>query len=82
MNLLTLVDFHVGDGLPLIHGNKPPVLAAVPAAAEVNHQLVLVAAEGFKYGIQTGLRKGPSGEEEGGDDDLNKRGDGRGRRGT
>ena len=41
----TLVQLKVGDGLPLVHGDEPPVVAAVPPAAEVDYQLALVAVE-------------------------------------
>jgi hypothetical protein len=39
----TLVDFKVGDGLPLVHGDEPRV--ALPPTAQINHQPALVAVE-------------------------------------
>ncbi len=65
----TFTDFHVGDGLPLVHGDEPPV-AAVPPAAEIYHQLALVTAQGGQDRVQAGLGEGALGKEEGGDDDL------------
>ena len=65
-----MVDLHVGDGLPLVHGDEPPVLAAVAPAAEVDDQLARVAVEGGEDGVEAGLGEGAVGEEEGGDDDL------------
>lgn len=42
--LPTLIYFHIGYRLPFIHGDKPFIIAS-PAAAEINHKLVLVAAQ-------------------------------------
>jgi hypothetical protein len=66
----TFTHFHIGDGLPLVHGDEPRVAAAMPPAAEIYDQLALVTAEGGKDGVQAGLGESAVGEEEGGDDDL------------
>lgn len=34
----------IGDGLPLVHGHEPPSLS-LPATAQVDDKLLLVAAE-------------------------------------
>ena len=39
---LTLVDLHIRDGLPLIHGDEPLIIAA-PPATEIDDELALVA---------------------------------------
>lgn len=74
--LLTLVHLHVGDGLPLVHGDEPPRLvvgvALLAAAAQVYDQLLLVAAQGAEDGVEAGLAELAAGEEEGRDDDLLK----------
>lgn len=41
---LTLIHLHIRDGLPLIHGNEPSVLAPSPTA-EVDDELGPVAVQ-------------------------------------
>jgi hypothetical protein len=65
-----LVDFHVCQRLPLIHGNKPFV--PLTATAEVNHQLGLVAAKSRENSIQSLLAEVAIREEVGRDDDLTR----------
>lgn len=69
-----MVHLHVGDGLPLVHGDEPPRLrvgvALLAAAAQVDDQLLLVAAQGGEDGVEAGLAEPAAGEEEGRDDDL------------
>ena len=43
---LTLGNFHLRDGLPLVHSNKPG--RAFTAAAKVNDKLVSVIAQSFE----------------------------------
>lgn len=44
---LTLVDFHLRDGLPPVHRHEPGIILS--PAAQVQDQLVLVAAKSCKY---------------------------------
>lgn len=71
---LTLVYLHVRYGLPLVHGDEPPRGGAgallLPAAAQVDDQLVLVAVEGGEDGVEPGLAELPGREEVGRYDDL------------
>ena len=66
---LTLVDLHVCDGLPLVHGDEPCVFAP-PPAAEVNDKLFLVSSKSLKHGIQPCLAELALRKEVGCDDDL------------
>lgn len=73
--MLTLVDLHVRDGLPLVHGDEPSRLVVallLATAAQVYDQLLLVAAQGAEDGVESGLAELAAGEEEGRDDDLLK----------
>ena len=65
----TLIDLHVCQGLPLVHGDEPAVLA-LPAAAEVDHQLALVASQGFQDRFKPCLAEMAVREKEGRYDDL------------
>lgn len=65
---LTLVDFHICQRLPLIHGNEPFVLLA--ATAEIDDQLALVPAKSPKNSIQPLLAEMAIREEVRCDDDL------------
>lgn len=47
--LLTLVDFHICQCLPFVHGNKP--LVSLATAAEVNYQLALISAKSSQDSI-------------------------------
>lgn len=73
---LTLVHLHVGNGLPLVHGDEPPrlvlAIALLAAAAQVYDQLRPVAAQGAEDGVEAGLAELAAREEEGRDDDLLK----------
>jgi hypothetical protein len=68
--LFTFAHLHVGDGLPLVHGHEPALIAAVAPAAEVDDQLGLVAVQRGQDRVEARLREGAVGEEERGDDDL------------
>lgn len=73
-----LGNFHVGDGLPLVHGDEPlAVLFSLgslgslhAATAEVDDQLGLVAVQGGEDGVEVRLGEFAVGEEVGGYDDL------------
>jgi hypothetical protein len=65
-----LIDFHVCQRLPLVHGNKP--FLPLTATAEVNDQLCLVSSKSPKYSIQSLLAEMAIREEIGRDDDLTK----------
>ena len=67
--VVTFAHFHVGDGLPLVHGDEP-LVAAMSPAAEIDHQLALVAVQRGENRVQAGLGEGAVWEEEGGGDDL------------
>ncbi len=67
--MITFAHFHVGDGLPLVHGDEP-LVAAMSPAAEIDHQLALVTVQGGEDRVQAGLGEGAIGKEKGGDDDL------------
>jgi hypothetical protein len=43
---LTLADFHLRDGLPLVHSHKPS--HALTAAAKVNDKLTFIVVESFE----------------------------------
>lgn len=66
----TLVDFHICNSLPLVHGNKPCVIS-LSSAAQVDDQLVLVSSKRLEYRIKTLLAESTFWEQEGSDDDLN-----------
>lgn len=66
---LTLIDFHIRNSLPLVHGHEPAILSST-TTAQVNDQLVLVSAERFQYRIQSRLAELTSWKEERCDDDL------------
>lgn len=71
---LTLIHFHICDGLPLVHGHEPPrlgvIAALLAAAAQVYDQLLLVAAQGAEDCVEAGLAELAAWEEKGRDDDL------------
>lgn len=75
---LTLVDLHIRDGLPLVHGDEPPrtagagsaVILLVATTAEVDDQLAPVAAQGSEDGVQARLAEVCVREEERRYDDL------------
>ena len=68
---LTLIDFHIRNSLPLVHGDKPTILSST-TTAQVNHQLLLVSPERFQYRIQSRLAELTSWKKERCDDDLIK----------
>ncbi|KDN65388.1 hypothetical protein CSUB01_05778 [Colletotrichum sublineola] len=65
----TLIDLHVRDGLPLVHGHEPPVVPA-PPAAEVDDELIPVAAQRLEHRVQPLLAEPPVREQVRRDDDL------------
>ncbi len=65
-----MIDFHVCQRLPLVHGNKP--FLPLTAAAEVNDQLRLVSSQRPENSIQSLLAEMAIREEIGRDDDLTK----------
>lgn len=69
----TLVDLHISQCLPLVHGDKPSWLLAsslLPATAQVDDELVLVAIQRSNDGVKARLAKVCIWEEIGRDDDL------------
>ena len=59
---LTLVDFHLRDGLPPVHRHEPGIILS--PAAQVQDQLMLVAAKSCQYGLESLKRELARGEEE------------------
>ena len=59
---LTLIDFHVGNGLPFIHCYKPFVVLA--SAAQIDDQLVLVIPQFCQDILQSFKRKSTIRKEE------------------
>ena len=57
-----MVDLHVCDRLPLVHGNKPAVLSAT-TAAKINDELVLVTTHLLEHRVQPRLAEMTVGEE-------------------
>jgi len=60
MGILTLVDLHICDRLPLIHGYKPG--AALLPTAEINDKPLLFTTQSRQYGIEALLREFPRGK--------------------
>lgn len=65
----TLIDLHVGHGLPFVHGD-PPGAIVPPPTAQVDDELALVAVQGSQDGVESLLAEAAFGEEVGCDDDL------------
>jgi hypothetical protein len=55
LDILTLIDLHVRNSLPLVHGNKPSIVLL--PAAEVNDKLFLVAIQSSKHCVEALLRE-------------------------
>lgn len=59
---LTLVDFHLCDGLPPVHRHEPGIILS--PAAQIQDQLRLVTAKSCKYRLQSLEGELARGEEE------------------
>jgi hypothetical protein len=70
-NTRTFVEFKVGDGLPLVRSDEPPVVLA--ATREVDDELSRVAVERAQDGAQAVHGKGRLGKQIRRDDDLLQR---------
>lgn len=57
----TLVQFKVGDSLPLVRRNEP--LVVFPSAGEVDDEFSFVVVEGLEDGLQAVHGEGGGGEE-------------------
>ena len=60
-DICTLIQFKVGDGLPLVRCNEP--LVPLLPAAQVDDQLRRVVLERGEDGVQARVREGARGEE-------------------
>jgi hypothetical protein len=66
---LTPVKFHISDGLPFVHGDKPVVIALAPTT-QVNDQLAFVAVQSLENPVEPLLAEFTVREEKGGQNDL------------
>ena len=57
----TLVQFKIGDGLPLVGRNEP--LVVFPSAGEVDNEFCFVVVEGLEDGAEAVHGEGGGGEE-------------------
>ena len=65
---ITLIKFHVGNGLPFIHSHKPGIVFT--PATKVDNKFRLVVVQGFEYGLEPCKGEGAEGKEKGGYDHL------------
>ena len=66
--LLTLIQFEVRNGLPLVGRNKPSFI--FPPTTEINNKFILVVVQGAEDSFESGWRESRGGEEVGCDDHL------------
>jgi hypothetical protein len=55
MKIHTLINFHIRDGLPLVHSHKPSII--LPPTTEVDNKLFLVTIESFENHVKALLRE-------------------------